>query len=114
MLTTPAPPSSPRRSTDDWLEEMGADLRARRIAARLTQVELAEAADVGSSTVKNLESGKGAQLSSLVKVVRALDAEDWLAALALPAPTVSPMAMLRAQRAAARPRQRVRRSRAPS
>jgi hypothetical protein len=46
-------------------------------------------------------------------VVRALGAEDWLAALAPPAePAVSPMQLLRQQqRAAATARQRVRRRR---
>ena len=102
-----------KRTTKEWLEELGAGLRDRRIRAELTQEELARIADLGLSAVKNLESGEGANLTSLIKVVRALGAEDWLAALAPPAePAVSPMQLLRQQqRAAATARQRVRRRR---
>jgi len=103
-------PTTGRRTTEEWLEELGAGLRDRRIRAELTQEELARQADLGLSAVKNLESGEGANLTSLVKVVRALGAEDWLAALAPPAePAVSPMQLLRQQRRAAPVRQRVRR-----
>jgi hypothetical protein len=62
----------------------------------LTQQDLAGRADISWSAVKNLESGRGANLTSLVKVARALGREDWLAAIAHPAePVVSPMEMLR-------------------
>jgi transcriptional regulator with XRE-family HTH domain len=106
------PPTNGRRTTEEWLEELGSALRQRRIRAELTQEELARLAGIGTSAVKNLESGEGANLTSLVKVVRALGAEDWLAALALPAePAVSPMQLLRQQRRAAPARQRVRRRR---
>jgi len=89
------------------------NLRDRRIRAELTQEELARRAGVGLSALKHLESGSGANLTSLVKVVRALGAEDWLAALAPPAaPAVSPMQLLREQRRAAPPRRRVRKARA--
>jgi transcriptional regulator with XRE-family HTH domain len=98
-----------RRTTEEWLEELGAGLRERRIRAELTQEELARLADVGTSAVKNLESGEGANLTSFIKVARALGAEDWLAGLRPPAePGVSPMQLLRQQRRAAPARQRVR------
>lgn len=106
------PPTTGRRTTEEWLEELGSALRQRRIRAELTQEELARRAGIGTSAVKNLESGEGANLTSLVKVVRALGAEDWLAALALPAePAVSPMQLLRQRERAAPARQRVRRRR---
>jgi transcriptional regulator with XRE-family HTH domain len=98
------------RTTSEWLRELGAGLRQRRIRGRLTQEELARRADVSLSALKHLESGAGATLTSLVKVVRALGAEDWLAALAAPAePTVSPIQMLHERRRGSRGRQRVRR-----
>jgi transcriptional regulator with XRE-family HTH domain len=88
-----------RLTSEDWLKELGTALRQRRFGARLTQEELARRADVALSALKNLESGAGANLTSLVKVVRALGCEDWLAALALtPEPTVSPMELLRQRR----------------
>jgi transcriptional regulator with XRE-family HTH domain len=95
------------------MTEIGTSLRDRRIRAQLTQEELARRADIGLSALKHLESGAGANLTSLVKVVRALGAEDWLAALApSPEPAVSPMELLRQQRRAPVPRRRVRRARA--
>ena len=88
-----------RRTTTEWLQELGAGLRRSRIRADLTQEELARRAGVSLSAVKHLEAGAGANLTSLVKVVRALGREDWLAALEPPAePTVSPLQLLRDQR----------------
>jgi len=97
-----------RRTTSEWLEHLGAQVRRRRIMAALTQEELAALADISVSAVANLETGAGANLSTLVKVVRALGATDWLDALGPPQPAVSPIQMLRNERQAGRPRQRVR------
>jgi transcriptional regulator with XRE-family HTH domain len=100
-----------RRTTPEWLRELGGNVRARRIGAGLTQEELARRAGLGLGALKHLESGAGANLTTLVKVVRALGAEDWLAALAPPPePTVSPMQMLRERRRADPVRQRVRKA----
>ena len=97
-----------RRTTGDWLRELGAGLRRSRMGAELTQEDLARRAGVSLSALKHLEVGAGANVTSLVKVVRALGREDWLAALAPPAePTVSPIQMLRHQRSE-HERQRVR------
>ena len=59
----------------------------------LRQAELAERANVSTVTLSHLESGKGANLTSLVKVLRALEADDWIDLLA-PAPEFSPLAVL--------------------
>ena len=102
------PTTRGRRTTEEWLAELGTSLRQRRLRAELTQEDLARLAGLGLSSVKHLESGQGANLASLVKVVRALGAEDWLAALAPPDdPAVSPMQLLHQQQRAA-PRRRVR------
>jgi transcriptional regulator with XRE-family HTH domain len=100
-----------RRTTQEWLEEIGRNIRARRIGAGVTQEELARRAGLGLGALKHLESGAGANLTTLVKVVRALGTEDWLSALAPPPePTVSPMQLLRERRRAAPVRQRVRKA----
>ena len=76
----------------------------------MTQEDLARRAGVSLGALKNLESGAGANLTSLVKVVRALGGEDWLAALLPPAePAVSPIRMLRERQKTPRERRRVRR-----
>jgi transcriptional regulator with XRE-family HTH domain len=100
-----------RQTTQELITELGRGIRARRIRAGLTQEELARRADLGLSALKHLESGQGANLTTLVKAVRALGCEDWLEALSPGAePAVSPMQLLREQRRHPAPRQRVRRS----
>jgi transcriptional regulator with XRE-family HTH domain len=98
------------RTTEEWEALIGAEIRAARIAAGLDQRELARRADVSLGAVKNLETGKGSSLRTVVRVVRALGRTDWLESLAPPI-TVSPMAMLASTSAGGRPRQRVGRRR---
>ena len=98
-----------RRTTQEWLRELGGNIRARRVGMGVTQEELARRAGLGLGALKHLESGAGANLTTLVKVVRALGAEEWLTALAPPPePTLSPMQLLRERRGAPPVRQRVR------
>jgi transcriptional regulator with XRE-family HTH domain len=100
-----------RRTTQEWLEEIGRNIKARRIESGVTQEELARRAGLGLGALKHLESGAGANLTTLVKVVRALGAEEWLSSLAPPPePTVSPMQLLRERRRAVPVRQRARKA----
>ena len=73
-------------------------MRALRLRANLDQVSLAERAGVGLTALKNLESGKGATLKTLIKTLRALDRADWLTSLAPPV-SISPMQMLKTKSA---------------
>jgi transcriptional regulator with XRE-family HTH domain len=103
-------PEPPTRSTDEWEARIGAQLRSLRLDAGLDQISLARRADISTSTLQSLENGRGSTVRSLVRVLRALDADDALDSLA-PASAVSPIDVLRtADRA---PRRRVYRSRAP-
>jgi|ERR1700733_12903686 len=87
---------------------LGSRLRDLRILRNLDQVSLAERAGVSLNALKHLESGKGARVNSLIKVLRALDRADWLETLA-PAVSISPMQMLkRESRDPKRARRRVR------
>jgi transcriptional regulator with XRE-family HTH domain len=103
------------RSTAEWLQAIGSELRQRRIRVQITQVDLAGRAGVSLGAIKNLESGRGATLTSLVKVLRALGAEEWLGAVVSgPETGASPIQMLRERQRAAsdrQPRQRVRKRR---
>ena len=95
------------RATEELEKALGSSVRALRIARSLTQVELADRANVALGALKHLESGAGATTSTLVKVVRALDATDWLAQLA-PAPApFNPLDVL-ATKQSAQPRVRSR------
>lgn len=71
---------------------LGAQVRTARVEADLDQEALAGLAGVGVATVSKLENGHGSSLATLVKVVRALDREDWLDSLA-PATDMSPIRM---------------------
>jgi len=86
-----------RRTTDEWEAELGLAVRRTRRRAGLTQAELARAANVSLTSVKNLERGAGSSLRTVVQVARALGRTDWLAAFEPPEPTVSPMELLRAR-----------------
>ncbi len=87
---------------------VGEQVRTRRLRANRTADDVAAEAGVAPKTVQNLERGRGSSVATLVKVLRALDAEDWLDTLA-PDEPVSPIAVLEATREP-RGRQRARRS----
>ena len=96
---------STHSSTVEWEHNLGEQFRAMRIRAGVEQTVLAARADVSTGAIKNLESGKGSSLKTIIKIVRCLGRTDWLESLAPPV-SVSPMQMLAAARRTA-PRQRV-------
>jgi transcriptional regulator with XRE-family HTH domain len=81
----------------DWERTLGQQLRDQRLRMNIDQLQLAKQAGVALNAVKNLESGKGATLSSLVKVLRALGRVEWLSSLAPPV-SISPMQVLKAKK----------------
>lgn len=89
------------KAADQWEAELGRQIRALRLRQNLDQQQLAGRAGIALNAVKNLESGKGATLRSLIQVLRVLNRVDWLRALA-PAVSISPVQMLKAKA----PRQR--------
>lgn len=93
-------------STEDWEIELGEQIRKLRLRENLDQQSLASRAGIGLSALKNLESGKGATLKTLIKTLRALDRASWLETLA-PNVSISPLQMLKTQpvrQRASRPR----------
>jgi transcriptional regulator with XRE-family HTH domain len=56
------------------LAELGRRIARRRIDLQMTQAEVAEQAGVGKRTLERLEAGQSAQMSSLIRIVRALGA----------------------------------------
>ncbi|MFI5036527.1 MAG: helix-turn-helix transcriptional regulator [Acidimicrobiales bacterium] len=102
-------------TTTEWEVRLGSDVRRLRVARELTQAQLAERANVSVSAVQDLERGRGSSLTTVIRVARALDRADWLAAFAPAAPTVSPAQLWRSSHGeAARSRQRVRRPKGPA
>lgn len=74
--------------------ELGEQLRALMLRQNVDQQQLAARAGIALNAVKNLESGKGATVRSLLKVLRALGREDWLRALS-PQVSISPLQALK-------------------
>jgi transcriptional regulator with XRE-family HTH domain len=100
-----------RHSTQEFQELLGERIRAQRIREELTQDDLARRAGVSTSTVHHLERGTGGTVATLIKVLRALQATDWLDALGPTPSTISPLQILRDQRRIDRAPQRVRKRR---
>ena len=90
------------------VEQIGAKVKARRIAARITQKQLATDAGVSHSSLCSLEAGKNTSLLSLIAVLRALRSLDLLDSF-VKQEEISPLAYVQMQKAAQQP-QRVRRS----
>jgi transcriptional regulator with XRE-family HTH domain len=87
------------------LAELGRRAERHRLARNRTQAELADEAGIGRATLQRIERGESVQMTSMVKLLRALDLLGGLDA-ALPASIDLPIAQLeRAQRA---PRRRAR------
>jgi len=72
---------------------MGERLARSRLNRNLTQAQLAADSGVSKRTVERMESGESVQLTSLVRILRALDLADNLDAL-IPEPGLSPVAQL--------------------
>ncbi len=95
----------PQMSDDALLRLLGARVAGLRLAANLTQGQLAEQAGLGLRTVQRLELGATAtQLSGFLRVCRVLGVLERLDTL-VPEATPGPMAQLQAQ---GRKRQRAR------
>src|SRR5438552_15975927 len=93
----------------EWEAELGKQIRALRLRLDLDQKQLAERAGIALNAVKNLESGKGSTLRSMVQALRVLNKLDWLKALA-PTVSISPVQMLKTKaprRRASRKRSKV-------
>lgn len=89
------------RTTIEWEVLLGEQLRRHRLLRNLSQTDVAERAGIALSALKNLESGKGATVKTLIKALKTLDRVKWLESLA-PTVSISPMQILKMKR----PRQR--------
>jgi transcriptional regulator with XRE-family HTH domain len=82
---------------DELEQVIGGHIRNLRINRGLTQVEAADRANVSLGALKHLEGGAGATVHTLVKVLRALNHEDWLDTLDPGTGAFDPLALLDAR-----------------
>lgn len=76
------------------LSDLGERIRRYRLQQNVTQEHLAQSAGIATRTLRNLESGGDVQLSTVIRILRALGRLDALDSF-LPRPKVSPMELLR-------------------
>lgn len=81
---------------EEWEAKLGEYLRDLRLRQNIDQRHLAAQAGIALNAVKNLESGKGATVTSLVKILRALGRAEWIDTLR-PTVSISPLQMIRAK-----------------
>ena len=74
--------------------KLATNIRAQRLVKQLTQLELAELANVSLGAVKNLERARGSSTSTLIRVLHALDCDAWLDALAVIGGGFNPLSLL--------------------
>ena len=82
------------RSPEEIAAALGERVRALRLAADLTQSVVADKAGVSERSLRDLEGGQGSTVQTLVRVLKALGAEDVIDAL-VPRPAVSPLQLLK-------------------
>ena len=86
-------PNYPIQPPEDLAVDLGQRLREMRLTQAYTQQSLADKAGIGLRPLKDLEAGRGSRVLTLIRVLKALGAEDAIQSLA-PRPTISPMDML--------------------
>lgn len=93
-MTTLATHSATVQTTEEMEAALGERLRALRLMKNLDQATVAARAGISIGALKNLEGGRGTTLKTLIRVVRALGREEWLAGVA-PVASINPLTLVR-------------------
>nr|WP_315463258.1 helix-turn-helix transcriptional regulator [uncultured Rhodoferax sp.] len=75
--------------------DLGDQIKSLRLRQNIERTTLASRAGCSVSALKNLESGNGSTLRTLIAIVRTLGRDDWLRNVA-PMATISPLNMPKA------------------
>jgi transcriptional regulator with XRE-family HTH domain len=73
---------------------LGDNIKRLRLQKNITRQRLCEVAGISQSALRHLEAGEGATIKTLVRIVRALNRQDWLTALA-PEVSINPLSLVR-------------------
>jgi transcriptional regulator with XRE-family HTH domain len=82
------------KTDKEILQEIGQRLSAYRLQKNLSQEEIATATGLNQKTISHAEAGKDPRLSTVVKILRALERLESLEAF-LPKPGISPLMLAR-------------------
>ena len=96
------------KASEELQRTLGERVRRLRLSRNIDQQSVAEKGGMSVSALRNLESGRGATVETLLRTLKALDYLEGLDIL-VPEATVNPVALLRTLK----PQQRVRRPRGP-
>ncbi len=89
-------------STPQELElQLGEHIKTLRLQKNINRQTLCYQAGISENALRHLEGGQGATIKTLVRVIKALGQENWLASLA-PRVSINPLHMVREKH----PRQR--------
>lgn len=69
-------------TTPELEQKLGEAVKNLRLQKNLTREVVCERADISITALRNLESGKGASIRTLIRVARTLGRQDWILALA--------------------------------
>ncbi|HET6841353.1 MAG TPA: helix-turn-helix transcriptional regulator [Candidatus Angelobacter sp.] len=95
-------------SPEELLIALGERIRRLRLSRNMDQRETADKAGLSEKALRNLETGHGSTVETLLRTLKALDYLQGMEMLA-PEVTVDPIALLHSSK----PQQRVRRAREP-
>ena len=82
------------RTPEELEAEVGHHLKTLRVHKNLDQATVSAQAGISVRSLRNLESGCGSSLHTLILVLRVLGRETWLDTIA-PVPTINPEMMTR-------------------
>lgn len=77
---------------EEFESDLGEQIKSLRLRQNIDRATLASRAGCSVSALKNLETGNGSTLRTLIVIVRALGREDWLRNVA-PMATISPLSL---------------------
>ena len=77
-------------TSSELQSQLGDSITRLRLQKGVSQTEVAARANIAVTSIVRLEAGKGGNLATFIKVLKALDSASWLNTLA-PLITVSPM-----------------------
>jgi transcriptional regulator with XRE-family HTH domain len=97
------------KTLDELQQHLGERLRRLRLNRNLDQRSTAEKAGISEKALRNLETGRGSTVETLLRVLKALECLQGFDTLA-PEVSVNPLDLLRQPRAARRARRATRSS----